>query len=107
MSELPQKTLERFREVWGDQYDYSQFVYSGYQTKGIIICPLHGAFEKSPDKHINRAQGCKPCSNQRKSVNSTSTKDAFIAKAEAVHGVGCYDYSEFVYVRNSVKGKIR
>lgn len=44
-------------------YDYSKFVYVNARTKGIIICPHHGEFEKTPDKHINGSkQGCPVCS---------------------------------------------
>ena len=44
------------------KYDYSKFVYINARTKGTIICPLHGEFEKTPDKHTNCAQGCPVCS---------------------------------------------
>lgn len=39
-------------------FDYSKFVYIDAKTKSVIICPKHGAFIQSPDKHL---QGINPC----------------------------------------------
>ena len=46
-----------------ENYDYSKFVYVNARTKGTIVCPEHGEFEKTPDKHITGSkQGCPVCS---------------------------------------------
>lgn len=106
MPEQRQKFIAKAREIHGDRYDYDQFVYKDGRTKGTIICKEHGPFEKDPEHHIHRRQGCKACSNLAKSERCTSTTEEFITKAREIHG-DQYDYGEFCYVRNTVKGKIR
>lgn len=62
-----QRTQEEFearaREIHGDRYDYSQFVYKGSGVKGTIICKAHGPFEQTPNSHLNQRQGCPKCNN--------------------------------------------
>jgi len=43
--------IKKFRKVHGDFYDYSKFEYTGSKDKVVIICPKHGEFEQSPEKH--------------------------------------------------------
>lgn len=45
------KFIEKAREVHGDKYDYSKAVYINAKTKICIICPKHGEFWQTPDKH--------------------------------------------------------
>ena len=104
--ELRLRFIEKAVQIYGDRYDYSEFEYRTYQTKGIIICRIHGPFEKSPEKHINRRQGCKDCSSLVKAAKRTSTIDTFIKKAREVHG-DAFDYGEFQYKGSTIKGKIR
>ena len=45
----------------GDRfYDYSKSEYINAKSKLIIICPTHGEFEQSPEKHLN-GQQCPSC----------------------------------------------
>jgi hypothetical protein len=96
------------KEIHGDDlYDYRQFIYVTCQTKGIIICRIHGPFLKTPLHHLQRKQGCKQCSNLEKSIRSTLTLEQFAAKARKVEVHGdFYDYSQFIYVNNKTKGII-
>jgi len=65
---IKRKSIEDFisqaKEIFKtDNYDYSKFIYVNARTKGIIVCPKHGEFEKTPDKHVNGSkQGCPMCS---------------------------------------------
>ena len=58
------KTTEQaksdFRQVHGDFYDYSKVIYINSCTKVIIICPVHGEFEQTPNSHLS-GQGCPEC----------------------------------------------
>lgn len=59
------KTTEEFikkaREVHGDRYDYSKVEYGKNNREPVcIICPKHGEFWQSPDKHF-RGCGCPIC----------------------------------------------
>lgn len=48
----------------GDKYDYSKVDYINNSTKVRIICPKHGEFMQSPDKHM-AGQGCPKCKSSR------------------------------------------
>jgi hypothetical protein len=56
-------------------YDYSSVVYANAKTKVIILCPKHGEFSQSPDKHL-RGQGCPLCgrdkAGRKKTINTHS-----------------------------------
>lgn len=73
----------------GDKYDYSLVEYITKKTKVTIICPIHGEFDQTPDKHLN-GQGCYRCSKVR------DTHD-FIIKAAQIHN-NLFDYSKVNYV---------
>lgn len=64
--------IVRARELHGDRYDYSQFVWTGAREKGVIVCQIagHGPFEKTPEHHAQRGQGCPKCTNAKKSAKS-------------------------------------
>lgn len=52
--------IERFRGIHGDKYDYSKMKYINIRTKVCIICPEHGEFWQTPQKHMS-GQGCPKC----------------------------------------------
>jgi hypothetical protein len=89
----------RARKIHGDRYDYSESVYVDYVTKLNIKCKIHGIFEQSPAKHINRKQNCPMCMNRDMST------DKFISRAKEVHG-DKYDYSESKYINAKTNVKI-
>ena len=59
------KTLNDFinkaNDVHNNKYDYSKFIYINCEKKSIIICPIHGDFLQTAEKHILRRQGCPAC----------------------------------------------
>ena len=52
--------IEKSIAIHGDKYDYSRVNYINNNTKVEIICPIHGTFFQSPDKHMfgERCPGC-------------------------------------------------
>lgn len=95
--------VKRAREIHGDKYDYSQFVYINSGTRGTIICPIHGPFEQAPGNHIGRQeQGCPKCGRERGNKKTSKTREQFISDARKVHG-GKYDYSKVVYINKNNK----
>lgn len=54
--------ISRANEVHANQYDYSQIEYKNAITKVNILCPEHGEFKQTPDKHLG-GTGCPKCSN--------------------------------------------
>lgn len=61
-----EKVKEHAKAVWGDLYDYSEFMYVNNYTQGIILCkkPGHGSFTKSMGHHIGMGQGCPTCKKE-------------------------------------------
>lgn len=59
------KTTEEFikeaKEKHGEFFDYSKVVYTKANAKVCIICPEHGEFWQSPNKHLG-GRGCPICS---------------------------------------------
>ena len=88
------EVFERFREVHGERYDYSNFVYKGEKTNSTIICRKHGSFEQTPGSHWT-GSGCRKC------VGKDQTTDGMIEQFRETHG-DRYDYSEFIYRGNKV-----
>ncbi|MFA5626223.1 MAG: DUF723 domain-containing protein [Thiohalomonadaceae bacterium] len=78
------KSQEEFilqsREKHGDTYDYSEVDYRGDGVKVTILCPTHGAFLQTPNKHL-QGQGCPSCA-----PNRTLLKEDFIYASKQVHG---------------------
>lgn len=62
------KTNEEFLrecyEIHGDKYQYLD-KYVDWKTKLRIVCPEHGIFYMSPNKHISRRQGCPLCNRSK------------------------------------------
>ena len=99
---MPKKhTLENFIkeavEIHGDKYDYSKTDYTNAKAKVRIICPIHGEFWQTPDKHINCRQGCTYCGGKKK-----PTTEEYLQKVNKVHS-GNTDYSKIVYQKKNYK----
>ena len=93
---LKTKTISWFigeaNKIHGNKYDYSQFIYKKRKIKGIIICPIHGEFEQTPDVHLD-SHGCPKCSHPSK----ISTIEEFVQKANNIQN-SKYDYSLVKYI---------
>lgn len=85
--------ISKFKEVHGDEYDYSLITeYKNTNENLPIICRKHGVFYQSYNNHYNGKQGCPICGRQKCTEHSRLTNDEFIEKATMVHE-GKYDYS--------------
>jgi hypothetical protein len=87
--------IEESRKIHNDKYDYSKVEYTGNKDKVCIICPEHGEFWQTPNKHLS-GQGCPKCAGKH------ITTDEWINKASEMHQ-GRYDYSKVEYINNSTK----
>ena len=56
--------LEETNKQWGNNYDFSKFVYERYDVYGTVICPEHGEFKQSYH-HLKCGNGCPVCGNSR------------------------------------------
>ena len=100
------RTNEEFireaKKIHGNKYDYSNVVYVNNHTKVCIICPEHGEFWQTPERHIAQKQGCPKCYDNKRGDTLRKNNDWFIEKAREVHG-NKYDYSKVDYVNNHTK----
>lgn len=87
-----QSFIEKAKEIHGDKYDYSKVDYTSSKAKVKIICPEHGEFQQSLEKHIHRGQGCPKCvKNFKLDTNS------FINKSIKKHGDKyLYDKTDYI-----------
>lgn len=92
--------IEKAKQIHSDYYDYSKVEYVKTSLKVKIICPVHGEFLQTPNKHL-AGHGCKFCSRERMKLGV----DEFIRRARLVHG-DKYDYSRVKYERKDVKVEI-
>ena len=92
--------IERAILINGDKYDYSLVEYNGFDNKVNIICPIHGVFEQTPNKHFILLRGCPKCNGGIKLDN-----DEFIKRSKEKHG-DKYDYSLVEYEQSEKKVKI-
>ena len=54
--------IAKAKLIHGNKYDYSKVEYINSKEYVTIICPEHGEFKQTPDKHL-QGQGCLKCSN--------------------------------------------
>ena len=69
--------IEKARMVHGNKYDYSKVVYENAKKRVCIVCPEHGDFWISPNKHLS-GRGCQKCSIEKRNKNLSLGKEQFI-----------------------------
>jgi len=99
-----EQVIEEFRKVHGDKYDYSNVEYKNALTKVTIICPEHGEFQQSPNKHKN-GQRCPFCANEMGGEHNRLSSEVVIEDFRKAHG-DRYDYSKVDYKNNNTKVSI-
>jgi hypothetical protein len=94
-----EKFTKEAEKVHGDKYNYSLVDYISSKKKIKIICPEHGIFEQTPEKHIRRKQKCPKCHGFNRNTNEV------INLLKLKHG-DKYDYSLVDYKTAHEKIKI-
>lgn len=96
-----EKTLEYFKDVHGDVYDYSLINTNNYKTLSSVVpikCSIHGVFLKACSAH-KKGRGCPECAKKLKDQN------VLIQEFRWVHGER-YGYEKVEYVGYAKKVKI-
>lgn len=93
--------IEKSKRLHGNKYDYSKVNYISSNEKVIIICPIHGEFEITPNSHLN-GRGCRICGIQQRSATQSKSTEEWIKQAKEKHG-DKYDYSKVEYINNKTK----
>ena len=97
-----QSFIEDAKKIHGDKYDYSKVEYKGNKIKVCIICPEHGEFWQTPNKHLSSKEGCPKCSNIFNGLKKRLCVNEFVRRAKKVHG-DKYDYSKVEYINCATK----
>jgi len=87
--------ITRFKATHGNKYDYSRVKYSGNKVGVEIVCPEHGPFTQSPEKHA-AGNECPTCGRAKSSASKRLGTARFIEKARSIHG-NKYDYRNVNY----------
>ena len=82
-------------------YNYDNVVYKTSKDKVSIICPIHGIFKQTPEKHLI-GQGCTLCGINKRAVLFSSNVEDFILKANNLHG-NIYNYANVNYKNAKTK----
>lgn len=85
--------VKQAKEKHQDKFDYSEFQYVNAKTRSTIICPTHGKFDQTPDKHLNSKHACPRCWNQVRGKTSVRTFskpclpcEQFLKRAQSKYG---------------------
>lgn len=89
----------------GNSIIYDKVDYVNSKTKVCLICPKHGEFWQTPDKHL-QGQGCPICAKEKRLQHIEEQRDInknnFIYNANILYN-GKYDYSNIIYINNKTK----
>jgi very-short-patch-repair endonuclease len=95
-----EQIIKRFKITHGDFYNYTKADYVNIKEKVIIICPIHGEFEQTPDHHY-RGNICPKCSIEKRLAKTIEKRfNSFKEKANEKYNFK-YDYSKFEYENNT------
>lgn len=97
-------------KIHNNKFGYLKSVYTGYNKKIIITCPIHGEFETTPRTHF-KGHECKKCSIEnsrhkiaegKKAIGLATDTSSFIFKAKKVHSKSKYGitYGDSIYVNS-------
>lgn len=87
--------IAKARQKHGTKYDYSRVRYVNSTTAVEIVCPVHGVFTQTPNKHL-QDRGCRACGRITAADKERKTTEQFIEEARRVHG-DKYGYEKTVY----------
>lgn len=95
--------ITKFKKIHGDKYDYSKVIFNKIKEKVCIICPEHGEFWQTPQKHLN-GQGCPKCGIKKRTENSVLDIKTFTNRANIVHNYKYnYDLVNFKNLHSKIQ----
>jgi len=94
-----EEVIQKFIDVHGDRYNYSNVEYVNNSINVTIICRNHGSFQQSPASHF-RGNGCSSCSGKQQ-----GTTNDFLDKVKETYGDE-YDLSLIEYKNANTKVKV-
>lgn len=115
-----EEVVERLREVYGDDYDYTQVDYKTKKTLITLRCKKHDVVFSRTFQNLLKGWGCPACNKEQGKTWANTvtnnydpsrrserwTTERFIAESKAYHGEGFFDYSQCHYVNNDTPVKL-
>lgn len=98
---LKNKFIKKAILKFGEKFDYSKVNYIDCKTPVTIICPEHGEFITTPERHLLLKSGCTQCNRRKQSKNEMMTYQEFLDKANTKYN------GKFTYKCNDWKGLIK
>lgn len=109
-----EEVVKRLRELYGDDYDYTQVDYKTKKTLITLRCKKHDIVFSRTFPNLMKGWGCPACNKEQgKTWANVVTKnydpsrrserwttERFIAESKAYHGEGIFDYSQCHYINN-------
>lgn len=107
-----EEVVERLRELYGDDYDYTQVDYKNNRTPITLRCKKHDVVLSRILQNLLKGWGCPACNKEQGKTwanvvektydpsrrSERWTTERFIAESKAYHGEGIFDYSQCHYV---------
>lgn len=88
---------KKAKKIHGEKYKYHFVKYQTAKIKVRIICPIHGEFLQTPDKHL-QGKGCNDCGIISAQKKQSMTQKDFIKRAKKIHQ-NSYSYKNTNYHR--------
>lgn len=87
--------IQEAKEIHGGKYDYSKVEYINNYTKVCIICPEHGEFWITPNKHLAK-QGCGICAKIQNGIRKRKPMEEVKKIFNKIHGnTYTYDWNTY------------
>ena len=100
-----ERVIEQFKEVHGDEFDYSKVVYINTHTPIEVRCKKHDfIFHPTPKNHKNGAK-CTMCGREAQIKKARKGQDIFIEDVIKIYG-DTYDLSLVEYINNKTPVKV-
>lgn len=107
-----EEVVERLRELYGDDYDYTQVDYKNNRTPITLRCKKHDVVLSRILQNLLKGWGCPACNKEQGKTwanvvektydpsrrSERWTTERFIAESKAWHGEGFFYYSQCHYV---------
>lgn len=99
-----ERFLRAAKAKFGDKYDYSLVNYQQQKAHVTIICPKHGSFEQTPDKHLQSETGCTKCGIDRRSnLKKDQGREDFFLSLQNKYGDRLKVVSEYTNCKDSIR----
>jgi G:T-mismatch repair DNA endonuclease (very short patch repair protein) len=99
--------LSKARMLYGDQYDYSQVLFTIGSDPIVVLCKVHGPFSTTPARHMRLHGGCHKCGTAAAGLRRRITTEEFVNRAQSAHGCDRFDYENTKYITDKVRVTIR